>query len=249
MSQQRKTEWLEIVNDYHEKQYSQVYRSTVRFCDWLAEKGLINVNKTIRIADIGTGQGANIYYMANRFPEAEFTGIDLNPTLVDLGNAFFKSKSQTNCMLVEGDLYDLDTSHRGRYDGLVSLQTLSWLPDYKEPLEKMADLGPEWIALTSLFYEGDISCKIEVKDYTSVNDNMNYKESYYNIYSLSKVQDCLRKKGFTSFEYIPFEIDTDLPKDSRKGMGTYTERLEDGRRLQISGPLLMNWYFILAKKV
>jgi hypothetical protein len=29
-------------------------------------------------------------------------------------------------------------------------------------------------------------------------------------------------------------------------MGTYTEHLADGRRLSISGPLLMPWYFLFA---
>ena len=31
-------------------------------------------------------------------------------------------------------------------------------------------------------------------------------------------------------------------------MQTYTETLQNGKRLQISGPLLMNWYFIYAEK-
>lgn len=39
-----------------------------------------------------------------------------------------------------------------------------------------------------------------------------------------------------------------LPKPEKAGLGTYTEKLEDGRRIQISGGLMLPWYFIVACK-
>jgi hypothetical protein len=58
----------------------------------------------------------------------------------------------------------------------------------------------------------------------------------------------LKDKGYTVFKYCPFEMDIDLPKPEHTLMGTYTKTLPNGKRLQISGPLLMNWYFIYAAK-
>ena len=49
--------------------------------------------------------------------------------------------------------------------------------------------------------------------------------------------------GFNNIKYKPFEIDIDLAKPVNR-MGTYTEKLENGHRIQISGPLLMPWYFV-----
>ena len=50
-----------------------------------------------------------------------------------------------------------------------------------------------------------------------------------------------------------FEIDIDVPKPKNKDiMGTFTEIVNgslDYKRLQISGPLLLNWYFVLLKKI
>lgn len=70
--------------------------------------------------------------------------------------------------------------------------------------------------------------------------------SYYNTYSLPRIKEFLAQKGYRTFKYIPFEIDVDLPKPEHTHMQTYTETLQNGKRLQISGPLLMNWYFIYA---
>jgi hypothetical protein len=66
---------------------------------------------------------------------------------------------------------------------------------------------------------------------------------------LGYTQKFFREKGFSKFEYIPFEIDIDLPKPVGTGFdGTYTETLKNGERIQISGPILMSWYFVLAQQ-
>jgi hypothetical protein len=56
------------------------------------------------------------------------------------------------------------------------------------------------------------------------------------------------QRGYEDFVFQPFNIDIDLPKPAHDGMGTYTEQLENGQRIQISGPVFMSWYFILARK-
>jgi len=67
-----------------------------------------------------------------------------------------------------------------------------------------------------------------------------------NTYSLPLVRQYLLDRGYNKFMYSRFEMPIDLPRSTSGRMGTYTELTTDGRRLQISGPLLMNWYFIYA---
>jgi len=112
----------------------------------------------------------------------------------------------------------------------------------------MAKLNSKWIALTSLFYDGEISCKIEINDYAFTMEGRECKEICCNIHSLIHVQKFFEECNFKKFKYTQFEIDVDLPEPQERGFGTYTEKLEDGRRLQISGPLLMPWYFVSASK-
>jgi len=71
---------------------------------------------------------------------------------------------------------------------------------------------------------------------------------FYNIYSINEVKQFFEENGYKRFEYTPFEINIDLNKPMDGGMGTYTETLEDGRKLQFGGPILIPEYFICAIK-
>src|SRR5262249_47560280 len=101
---------------------------------------------------------------------------------------------------------------------------------------------------SSLFYDGPISCSIEVQDYTQPLRTQPYKQAFYNIYSIPLVKEALVELGYSQFGFQKFELDVDLNQPENRGMGTYTERLASGARLQISGPLLMSWYFIFSKR-
>ena len=71
---------------------------------------------------------------------------------------------------------------------------------------------------------------------------------FYNIYSLPRIKNFLAKRGFKTFKYSPFVIDIDLPKPGHTNMQTYTEKLIDGKRMQMSGPIPMSWFFIYAAR-
>lgn len=247
---QRTTEWLEVTKNgkigYHERQFKEPYRSTVAFTNWL--DSLLDLPHTDTICDIACGEGANLSYLAKRYPNIDFVGIDLNPDLIKWGNKIMKNNKIVNVKMTVGDIYQLPGKNIGKFDGILSFQTLSWLPEFNEPIKKMISLNPKWIGITSLFFAGDVNCKIEVQDYTLPLGRQKYKETYYNVYSLKLVENLFREMGYTLFS-APFEIDIDLEKPKNGGMGTYTIKTVAGKRLQISGPLLMNWYFILAVKI
>lgn len=248
---QKSEDWLNVPEnlrrEYHEKQLGKPYRSTVAFCNWLESLG-IDGERPAKVLDLGAGMGANIHYMRERFPRFRFVGIELNPEFVTRGNAVFRERGVRYCTLESGDFYNLGKKYVGRFDGLVSFQTLSWLPDYRRALTRMIDLKAKWIGLTSLFFDGHVSCQIKVRDYSMPVARRRYRETYCNVYSLKQIEDLFRRKGYSRIVYQPFEIDIDLPRNNVRGMGTYTERLHGGRRIQISGPLLMNWYFVFAQR-
>lgn len=247
---QRTTEWLDTASNhgYHERQWANPYRSSVKFCDWLESLQVLDPSASLKICDVGAGEGANVFYMSQRYTKSTFKGLELNPELVSWGNGKLKEKGVTNASLEAADLYQFPMGYKNNFDGVVMYQTLSWLPEFKTPLDKLASLDPKWIGLTSLFYEGDVNCRIEIEDHTIRTSEKGYGEAFYNVYSLPLVKAHLAKHGYTNFQCTPFNIDIDLPKPEHGGMGTYTETLKDGRRLQFSGPLLMSWYFVLASK-
>ena len=236
-------------DDYFNRQFKTPYRSTVKFCDWLEELGVLSIQSEYSIMDIGTGKGANLYYMQQRFPKCKDLGLDINESLVNEGMIFLQKEMVTNCALEYEDIYNLNLAkHNGKFDGIVSYQTLSWLPEYKTAINSILKLNPNWVALTSLFYDGLVDCKIEIQEFDSPQEKVFFKSSFYNIYSLPRIKNFFLERGYKIFKYCPFEIDIDLPKPEHSNMQTYTQKLIDGKRQQISGPLLMSWYFIYAAK-
>ena len=234
---------------YHKQQIEHIYRSTEVFIDWLEKYKFIEREKELNVLDMACGCGANTMYMANRFKDSQFIGMDINEDFINYGNMQIKDRCQyNNCKLLKGDWFNLDPKWINKFDGIISFQTLSSLPEYETSLRSLSMINPNWIAISSLFYEGDIDYTIKLKDYYRFSEDKEYEEMYYNIYSLKRVQKCFERLGYNQFDFIPFDIDIDIPKTDSMDIGTYTIKTEDGKRIQISGGLMMPWYFVVAYK-
>lgn len=246
---QRVDEWNFLETDsyakkYHLDQWVDPKRSTVKFSEFIYEL----IEKNALIVDLGCGAGAATYSIAKDHPDSLFLGVDLSNELIKYAKDNLQEKRCDNlsfdiCNWFE--IYQLNLLNK--VDGVISLQTLSWMPNFKEPLNAIfLHLAPKWIAISSLFYEGEISYKIEV------NELAKNKLSFYNIYSLPEINRFCLEHGYSIHLKQPFEIDINLPKsDDLNSMSTFTfEANLNGeiKILQQSGALLMNWYFILIKK-
>ena len=66
MKKQRLDEWITIKDDdYADRQFKTTYRSTIKFCDWLEQLGVLNPKSKLNILDIGTGNLFANYDTAN----------------------------------------------------------------------------------------------------------------------------------------------------------------------------------------
>jgi hypothetical protein len=230
--------------DYHREQFKESKRSTVIFCDHLEKLGYMK--DTSSILDIGAGMGAPLHFMSTRWPDVTLRGVDNDRELVRVGSQLL-ARLGSPVQLEEGDLQHLGPRYTGKFDGVVSLQTLSWLPEFEAPLQKILDLKPRWLGLTSLFYDGPVGCDLNIMEYFG--QDMQFERRHtYRVYSLDLVKKQLRENGFDDISAFSFEIDIDLPRPENRLMRTYTERLDNGRRLQLSGPVLMPWYFVFARR-
>lgn len=201
-----------------------------------------------KVLDMACGGGANLYHMSRMFPNVQFEGIDYDSDLVKMAQ---KTCSHSNNVIdiMQGDWFHLDSSLINKYNGIISYQTLSWIENYDKAIEALTKLNPSWIAISSLFFEGDIDYFINLVGYKDGYDDGNHL-ARYNVYSLPRIKHIFSKLGYTKFEYVPFNIDIDIDSSGvdKKWIGTYTKKFEDGERLQISGGIMMPWYFILARK-
>lgn len=247
--QEALNEWLVIDEDnmkFHMRQYNEPYRSTVKFAEYLQKKVKGTDNK---ILDLGCGAGAALGYIIKQGKKVYGGGygIDINKNLVEIGNKILKERKVNNCELKYGNIFEINRNSLGRIDGIISLQTFNILPDYKGIARCMCELEPAWIAFSTLGFEGLIDYNIKLFDYTKSNDG-EYSEVFYNIYSLPKMKEYFLCLGYSKFDYVEFEMDIDLPQTNKMGRGTYTIKTEHGKRMQISGGMMMPWYFVFVEK-
>ena len=132
-------------------------------------------------------------------------------------------------------------------DGVIFLQTMSWLTNWKESLKQLSKLNTKWIAISSLFYEGLIEAEIIINNYP---DTKSEPTSFpHNIYSMPIVEEYLKVLGFKNFYWKKFELKTPLKKPNNiNKMGSYTIEDKNGKLITISGPIMMPWSFLVAKR-
>ncbi len=245
-SRQRTDEWVnfdEYQLAYHTKQWETPKESTRAFEAFV--QGSLKSAKNV--LDLGAGTAAATGYLAERHPSVSFTAADYVNDYLEIGKAISLKREIRNMRFRNVDWFNLDATDE--FDAVISLQTLSWLPESGEPMRQIFEkIHPKWIALSSLFYEGDISCTIEV------NEHSRDKKYFYNIYALPEMKRICSTYGYVVKDARRFEIAIDIEKPVNQDlMGTYTRKVvsdDDGciERLQISGPILMPWYMLLIER-
>ena len=239
------TTWVDPASMlYHLRQWDTPKQSTKAFEAFVSD----HLSKAKSIVDLGCGAGAATAYLARKNSSASFTGVDDSNELISVAAKMAQEQQIDNLSFRQGDMFNL--LPQNGVDGVISLQTLSWLSEYEAPfLEIFWKISPQWIALTSLFYEGDITAWIQIEEHQKDN-----RKVPYNVYSIPAIKRLCNKHGYEISKFDRFEIDIDIDKPTElDAMGTYTRRAyiahsSTHERLQMSGPLLLNWYMLLIEK-
>ena len=228
---------------YFFKQIQKPKYSTIMFFDFLKKNNCLNSS----IMDCACGNGANLIYLKKKYKYSHpLLGIDINKTLVKKSKNYIKNYKDIR--IEKGNIFNINKKYIKKFNGIISIATLSWLDDYEKAVKQMIKLQPKFIAITALFWEGLIDFKIRL-NYLK---NKSFKRkinsfTYYNIYSLKNYIDLLKKNGFKKNIATKFKIPKQIHQKNKIRMGTYT--IKQGNELiQISGPIKMNWYYILSKK-
>jgi len=198
-------------------------------------------DKDFKILDACCGIGHIPYFLSDISPRSTFLGVDQTPYLIEEARKLCLDKK--NISFEVADIYDLPARYQKTFDISLNLKTISWLPYYDQFLKAMISVTKKHIFLSSMFYDGDIDFEIKVREFKKEAGKAGYN-SYYNVYSYPHFQEFVYGLGVKNIEAYDFEIDIDIPKPPRDMMGTYTVKLENGKRLQISGAVVMSWKII-----
>lgn len=83
--------------------------------------------KSARVLELGCGDGANICALAALYRNAEFVGVDLSETHIDLGRERVASTGLANISLQCASIMDIGTE-LGSFDYIIAHAVYSWVP-------------------------------------------------------------------------------------------------------------------------
>ena len=195
----------------------------------------------LKILDACCGIGHITNLLSEISNRSEFVGIDQSEYLIKDARKLFNDKK--NILFEKGDIYEIKEKYKKKFNVAISWKTISWLPYYDQMLKDLIHMTKNHIFLSSLFYEGDIDFEIKVREFEKESGKNSFN-SYYNVYSLPQFKKFVYSLGVKNIKVYDFDIGIDLEKPPVDVMGTYTEKLEGGKRIQISGAIVMFWKII-----
>jgi ubiquinone/menaquinone biosynthesis C-methylase UbiE len=196
-------------------------------------------DKNCNILDACCGIGHISYHLSDINPNSSFLGVDLTPFLIEEGREICKNKK--NITLENADINEIKNKYPKNFDISIAWKAISWMPHYDEFLKSLMEMTKGHIFLNSPFYDGDIDFITKVYEYKNENLKNSNRFLYYNVYSLPRFERFVKDLGAKNLEVYDFDIPFDIPRPPIDRMGTYTEKLEDGKRLQRSGAVIMSW--------
>jgi SAM-dependent methyltransferase len=235
--------WKKIAQqdlDYHRRQFAKPYRSTSGLGEFI--RSLAGQSKGEAL-DVACGAGANIFHLAQMVPGFHWSGVDIaGEVLFPTGSPFFSSKG-LNVDLMVGDIYKLkDYFGEKKFDVVTAIHTFNSLESYDALLAELLSATSGWLFATVMLADFNVDVNIVVTDYSWPEDCPD--PGNYNVYSLSRFRQMCEARGCKEFVSRDFVIDVDLPVPEKGELGTYTRTLEDGTRLQFSGPIFLPWKFV-----
>lgn len=135
--------------DCHARRMDGVYRTQRHFYDLTRKHYLLGRDRLIaaldarpgmRVLEIGCGTGRNLVTAARRWPEVEFSGIDISAAMLDTARrSIDRAGLSSRITLIEGDACDFATQSPlagARFDRLFMSYTLSMIPGWELALEE-----------------------------------------------------------------------------------------------------------------
>jgi ubiquinone/menaquinone biosynthesis C-methylase UbiE len=190
-----------------------------------------------RVADIACGGGSATFHLAALYPSAAFTLVDLNAEAIESAR---NATGHLRAQYLVASIYELPIEPDS-VDLVICWQTLSWLEQPEQALRELIRICRPGgrIYASSLFNpDHDVDIYAKVWDHTRASAARGLAYSY-NTYSLSSVRRWVAG-GITDIRLHECRMPIDLTFEGR-GLGTYTEVLQDGRRMQFSAGMLLNW--------
>lgn len=143
-----------------------------------------------QLLDAGCGGGYLWHSFKRRGLAVDYFGLDYSPTLIDIGREVLPQYGLPAERLVCGAIEDV---HDQAYDLVMLLNTLTFCPDYREPLDRLLNTGPKVLVIRDNFGAETIR-RWEIDGY--LDGGYNHLKAYWNQWSTDEVSEFISAYGY-----------------------------------------------------
>jgi len=147
-----------------------------------------------RLLDAGCGSGYLWHSFRKRGLAVEYYGLDYSPSLIEIGQTIIPQYGLPAARLRCGAIEDLRDQH---YDLAALLNTLTFCPDFRQPLDRLIGTGLKVLAIRDNFGEETV-IRWEIDGY--LDPGFNHLKAYWNQWSVREVAAFLHDYGFAVTE-------------------------------------------------
>lgn len=207
-----------------EARYTEPKRVFVLLADMLEASG--TETRGARFLDIGCATGELIFFLKQRFPGMQFSGVDNQPDLL--------ARARTEASIGDVAFVEADAiGYRGEPQDFVACFGMLGIFDQFEPLLESLLANTRKggrIFVQALLNDVDIDVRVYYRDH---HNNKDWNRGY-NVFSMKQIS-CWLESRVASWRFLPFRIDVDIPRRPDLPHRAYTRRLEDGQRITTNG--------------
>lgn len=236
------------------KQYSRIYHSTLEFDKFIKKK----MNKSKLVLDAGCGIGGTLSYYVRKYKNLKFIGMDYRKKNLVICKKFYKKLNLMNQVKFKkvNILKKINDKDLSNPDGIISQKTFCTFNDSERALKNLLKLNPKWIAINSLFFDGNLDVFIHTRNrfkkkklYSKINNED--PDGDLNIFALDVIKSFLRKyKKYKITKIKPFFPNKSISRiKGNRVRGTYTLKTEINKFTMFSGPIYLPWHFVMIEKI
>ena len=141
------------------------------------------------LLDAGCGSGYYYWSFKRRGLDIEYYGLDYSPTLIEIGRENLAAEGLDPARLQAMAIEDIGE----HYDAVICFNTLSWCPDFRQPLDRLGRAAKKVILIRTNLGRESIY-RWETDGY--LDEGYNHLKAYWNQYSEAEVTAFLEDLGF-----------------------------------------------------